>query len=286
MSERVTEMSHTQAHLMLDLILSDEGVQADLDAKALVNLAETAYTLGRDDDAERLLAELGSGETDNAWAGLAHAKILISQGDDSGLELTAEVIENARTTDDQTLLAAALNIRSQAEANTGDVDKAVETQAESLAIKTAIGDVRGQANGHHNMLQFAKQMDALEDALTHAKRLVDLTDELQDRGWHMNALADIAHLTACAGNFEEAEAQYKQSLDIAEAEEDVSGLVVANWGLADLFLIQGDGELALTHYSQALASHMQSDVPAPAALLQRIEALTGNGAEVGGGENS
>ena len=54
MSERVTEMSHAQANMMLDLVLSDGKVHADLDAKALVNLAEAAEVLGRSEDAELL----------------------------------------------------------------------------------------------------------------------------------------------------------------------------------------------------------------------------------------
>ena len=75
MSDRVTEMSHAQANMMLDLVLSDEGVYADLDAKALVNLAEAAEVLGRSEDAEVLLSSIDTAEITASWEGLAQARL-------------------------------------------------------------------------------------------------------------------------------------------------------------------------------------------------------------------
>jgi hypothetical protein len=41
-------------------------------------------------------------------------------------------------------------------------------------------------------------------------------------------------------------------------------------------MLRGDGQMAMEHYSQALASQIQTEQPAPPELLQRIAALTGD----------
>ena len=156
----------------------------------------------------------------------------------------------------------------------GDINAAIETQYESLAIKTSIGNIVGQANSHHNLLQFSKQNDDLENALSAASRIVELSREIQDREWEMNALADFAHLLACDEQFESAEQNFRLSIDLAEENENLVASVIANWGVADLAMIRGDGQMALEHYSQALAAQMQTGQPAPPELLQRITAIT------------
>ncbi|MDP7001270.1 MAG: hypothetical protein QGH90_05150, partial [Candidatus Poseidoniaceae archaeon] len=67
MSDKVTEMSHAQAGMLLDLVLGDDGVYSDLDAKALVNLAEAAEVLGRSEDAERLLSRIDVADITSSW---------------------------------------------------------------------------------------------------------------------------------------------------------------------------------------------------------------------------
>ena len=275
MSDKVTEMSHAQAGMMLDLVLSQDGIHADLDAKALINLAEAAEVLGRSEDAAKLLANIDTTDITATWEGLTQASILLRREPELGLTTMDDLVTEIRSSEDQPLLAGALNLLSQAQALTDDLDSAEETQYESLAIKTSLGSLVGQANAHHNLLQFAKQSDDLESALTHANRIIELVRDSGDREWEMSALADLAHLQSCDEQFDLAKDNYCLSLDLAEENKDMTAAVIAHWGIADLAMVGGDGQMAMEHYSQALASQIQTGNPAPPALLQRIKALTG-----------
>ena len=275
MSERVTEMSHAQANMMLDLVLSDGKVHADLDAKALVNLAEAAEVLGRSEDAELLLSKIKIEEITPSWEGLAQVRLLLNRNPENALEIMLNLVESIRGGNDSVLLSGALNLLSQSQAICGDIDTATETQYESLAIKSSSENIVGQANAYHNLLQFAKQNDDLELALSHASRIVELVREMEDREWEMNALADFAHLLACDEQFDKSEQNYRLSIDLSEELEDLTAAVISHWGIADLAMIRGDGQMAMEHYSQALASQIQTGTPAPPELIKRIDALTG-----------
>ena len=237
MSDKVTEMSHAQAGMMLDLVLSQDGIHADLDAKALINLAEAAEVLGRSEDAARLLANVDTTDITATWEGLAQASILLRRDAVIGLSTLEELVAEIRSSKDQPLLAGALNLLSQSQAMNDDYESALETQYESLAIKTSLGSQVGQANAHHNLLQFAKQSDNLDTALTHAKRIVELVQEYGDRGWEMSALADLAHLLACDEQLELSEENYRHSLDLAEENEDLTAAVISRmWRISGYLL--------------------------------------------------
>jgi len=274
MSDKVTEMSHAQAGMLLDLVLGDDGVYSDLDAKALVNLAEAAEVLGRSEDAELLLSRIDVADITSSWEGLAQARSLLDRDPKSALETMGRIVTELRSSKDELLLASGLNLLSQAQAIDENLEAAIETQYESLAIKRGAESLVGQANAYHNLLQFAKQLDDLDSALDHAQKIVELVREIEDREWEMNALADLAHLFACDEQFGKSEDNYRLSLDLAEEQDDMTASVIANWGIADIAMINGDGQLALEHYSQALASQIQTGQPTPPALLQRIESLT------------
>ncbi len=290
MAEQSTEMSHTQASELLDLLLSHTDAISGFDVQALVNLADAAESMGRSEDAEFLLSNISEKESKYGWVGLATAKRYLHKNPQKAMDIISGIIESTEekingnsngkgdvTSSDTAMLllqAAALNLRGQLEADSGAPDAARESWALSLAIKAGYGDLFGQANGHHNLLQLAKQQDNLEDALAHATRVVELVADAEDSAWQAHALADLAHLTACDENFDQADLHYRSSLELAEENDDLAAQIVAHWGIADLALIRGDGESALTAYGQALAAHMKLDVPAPEALLQRINALT------------
>jgi tetratricopeptide (TPR) repeat protein len=325
MAEQSTEMSHTQASELLDLLLSHADAISGFDVQALVNLADAAESMGRSEDAEFLLSNISEKESKSGWVGLATAKRYLHKNPQKAMKIISGIIESteekingnsngkgidtsstgeeevansdkgecsdsecshshemdgvpdAETSSNTAMLllqAAALNLRGQLEADSGAPDAARESWALSLAIKAGYGDLFGQANGHHNLPQLAKQQDNLEDALVHATRVVELVADAEDSAWQAHALADLAHLTACDENFDQADIHYRSSLELAEENDDLAAQVVAHWGIADLALIRGDGESALTAYGQALAAHMKLDVPAPEALLQRINALT------------
>lgn len=288
-------MSTAQASEMLDLLMSHKDSFSSFDAQALVNLADAAESMGRSEDAEYLLGQISKEESQNGWVGLATAKRTMHKNLEKSMEIVNDIIsrceEEISSAGDldanseegtqaehlnanSVLHAAALNLRGQIEADSGNPAAAKETWSLSIAIKGEFGDIIGQANGHHNLLQLAKQQDDLEEALLHANRVLEFVQKAEDVPWQAHALADLAHLTACNEEFDLADLHYRSSLELAEEIDDLSAQVIAHWGIADLALIRGDGESALTAYGQALAAHMKLDIPAPEALLQRINAIT------------
>jgi hypothetical protein len=66
---------------------------------------------------------------------------------------------------------------------------------------------------------------------------------------------------------------YEQSLNLSVELEDLSGQLVARWGLADIAEITEDYETAMLHLSDCLHSFLHVGLPTPLAVRQRIEDL-------------
>ena len=64
------------------------------------------------------------------------------------------------------------------------------------------------------------------------------------------------------------------SLKISNELEDVSGQLVARWGLADIAEISEDYQTAMLLLSDSLHSFIALGIPAPPQIRDRIEALT------------
>ena len=101
--------------------------------------------------------------------------------------------------------------------------------------------------------------------------------KLDDLEGQIEAMSDLAHSQATIGSFDAAQDLYEQSLKLANELEDVSGQLVARWGLADIAEIAEDYQTAMLHLSDCLHSFIALGVPAPPQIRQRIEALTNLG---------
>mgnify|MGYP006241885237 FL=1 len=97
--------------------------------------------------------------------------------------------------------------------------------------------------------------------------------QMKDEEAQIEAMADLAHTQATIGNFAASKDLYEQSLDLSVELEDLSGQLVARWGLADLAEIAEDYETAMLQLSDCLHSFLNVGLPTPLAVRQRIEDL-------------
>jgi hypothetical protein len=97
--------------------------------------------------------------------------------------------------------------------------------------------------------------------------------KLDDLEGQIEAMSDLAHTQATIGSFDAAQDLYNQSLKLSNELEDVSGQLVARWGLADIAEISEDYQTAMLLLSDCLHSFIALGIPAPPQVRDRIEAL-------------
>ena len=90
----------------------------------------------------------------------------------------------------------------------------------------------------------------------------------------MEALADLAHSYSSLGELEQAQAMLVESLTIAEQIDDLSGILVARWGLADLAEISNQPDEAMVQLSDIMTKFMEAGEIVPEPVRQRISKLT------------
>ena len=83
----------------------------------------------------------------------------------------------------------------------------------------------------------------------------------------------LGHLEAVEANIDSAIVHYEAALEIAEAEEDFEGTVVARWGLAEMARAIEDRELELQHLSQVMTGFMQLGRSTPDPIKDRLNEL-------------
>ena len=66
----------------------------------------------------------------------------------------------------------------------------------------------------------------------------------------------------------------QHSLELANEIDDIGGILVASWSLADIAEIHEEYEQAMILLSTCVQEYMSRQRPAPPPLLERIEALT------------
>ena len=90
----------------------------------------------------------------------------------------------------------------------------------------------------------------------------------------MEALADLAHSHATVGELEQAQTLLIESLRFATELQELSGILVAKWGLADLAEISEQPDEAMVQLSDIMTSFMEAGEPVPEPVRERISKLT------------
>lgn len=168
-----------------------------------------AYWASTSDRAVELLdraATLGIGES--GWATRAAALRLIEQDRLSESEqLDQRALELARRSRDRSLEALALLGIAVARSLTGDLESAIATQRQALAVARAAGDAHALDAGGFNLVMMLHDDLRSSEALAEVERLI-VTREVTDRaGAVVEARAMRAHVLLGSGRLEDALAE-------------------------------------------------------------------------------
>ena len=262
-----------QAHHLLDLMAKGEGFDEGMDAGVALTLADIALQIDQPERAQALIShaiKLAKETEDNdqlAWALLTKARITNDEG------ALAEAEELVAISEDDWLRSSYNNQSGIQALEAGDMPTAKSAFAQSLALKKALEDKVGQANTLYNLGEIARQEGDLEQAKEFHARCVDILHELEDLRVMVNGLAILGHLEAVEANVDGAIVHYEAALEIAEAEEDFEGTVVARWGLAEMARAIEDRDLELQHLSQVMTGFMQLGRPTPEPIRDRLNEL-------------
>ena len=210
---------------------------------------------------------------DEVEAGWAKFEVLkhISASTDSYSELAVA----AEQMDDGFALAAAIyHHLALIHLSQSEYDEAKVFANRSIRHREEIEDKQGITYGIGILEAIAKKQQDFDSAIAHGTRRVEILMRMNDEEGQMEAMADLAHSQATIGQFDAAADLFQESLNLAIGLEDLSGQLVARWGLADLAEINEDYETAMLQLSDLLHSFVQVNIPAPPQVRQRIQALT------------
>lgn len=266
------EVTAEQARRILDM-LTNGGAMEDINTPLALRLIPLALELEDESLAEQLLAHAktnAADEIESGWATFEQLKI-----EDAPIEKLAELTAHAETMVGAESLAAAmahhvalLHLANEA------YEEAQMFASRSVHLREAIKDENGIVYGLALLEALAKKQHNHETALVHGSRRIELLMKMKDEEGQMEAMADMGHSQATLGQFDAAKDLYTQSLELAVVLEDLSGQLVARWGLADIAEIEEDYETAMLQLSDCLHAFINAGLPTPIAVRERIEALT------------
>ncbi len=265
------EVNAEQARRILDMLTAG-GAMDDINTALALRLTPLALELEDSELAERLLAHAKTNATDDLERGWADFEML--KHEDQGIDAFAELGANSELIKDGTALAAAVSHHvALLHLSKDEFEEAQTFATRSLRLREKIEDLNGIAYGLALLETCSKRLDDFDNALVHGTRRIELAMQMKDEEAQIEAMADLAHTQATIGNFVAAKELYEQSLNLSVELEDLSGQLVARWGLADLAEIAEDYETAMLQLSDCLHSFLNMGLPTPIAVRQRIEDL-------------
>lgn len=266
-----SEVSPEQARRILDM-LTEGGAMDDINTPLALRLTPLALELEDTDLAERLLLHAKTNATDDlerGWADFEKMKY-----EEQGIDSFAELGANSELIDGGTALAAAVSHHvALLHLSQEEYEEAQTFASRSLRLREKIEDLNGISYGLALLETCSKRLEDYDNALVHGTRRIELAMQMKDEEAQIEAMADLAHTQATIGNFAASKDLYEQSLDLSVELEDLSGQLVARWGLADLAEIAEDYETAMLQLSDCLHSFLNVGLPTPLAVRQRIEDL-------------
>ncbi len=266
-----SEVSPEQARRILDM-LTEGGAMDDINTPLALRLTPLALELEDTDLAERLLVHAKTNATDDlerGWADFEKMKY-----EEQGIDSFAELGANSELIDGGTALAAAVSHHvALLHLSQEEYEEAQTFASRSLRLREKIEDLNGISYGLALLETCSKRLEDYDNALVHGTRRIELAMQMKDEEAQIEAMADLAHTQATIGNFAASKDLYEQSLDLSVELEDLSGQLVARWGLADLAEIAEDYETAMLQLSDCLHSFLNVGLPTPLAVRQRIEDL-------------
>ena len=266
------EVSPEQAERILAMLTEGKSMD-NVNTTLALRLIPLAEEIGKAELVERLLEhahKVAEDDVERGWVDFEKYK-LSNHEPEKFAELSArtELLENGKHLSAAILHHLGLIYLSQE--NYTDCETFVNR---SLRLREELEDESGLIYGLAVLEAACKRQNEHEQALAHGTRRLELLMKNNDLEGQMEAMSDIAHTQATVGAFDAATDLYNQSLELANQLEDMSGQLVARWGLCDICEIQGDYESAMIHLSDCLHAFIATGLPAPLQVRERLDALT------------
>lgn len=266
------EVSPEQAERILAMLTEGKSMD-NVNTTLALRLIPLAEEIGKAELVERLLEhahKVAEDDVERGWVDFEKYK-LSNHEPEKFAELSArtELLENGKHLSAAILHHLGLIYLSQE--NYTDCETFVNR---SLRLREELEDENGLIYGLAVLEAACKRQNEHEQALAHGTRRLELLMKNNDLEGQMEAMSDIAHTQATVGAFDAATDLYNQSLELANQLEDMSGQLVARWGLCDICEIQGDYESAMIHLSDCLHAFIAMGLPAPLQVRERLDALT------------
>ena len=266
------EVSPEQAEKILAMLTEGKSM-GNVNTTLALRLIPLAEEIGRAELVERLLEhahKVAEDDIERGWVDFEKYK-LSNYEPEKFAELSArtELLNNGKHLSAAILHHLGLIYLSQE--NYTDCETFINR---SLRLREELEDESGLIYGLAVLEAACKRQDEHEQALAHGTRRLELLMKNEDLEGQMEAMSDIAHTQATVGAFDAATDLYNQSLELANQLEDMSGQLVARWGLCDICEIKGEYETAMIHLSDCLHSFIAMGLTAPLQVRERLEALT------------
>ena len=145
----------------------------------------------------------------------------------------------------------------------------------SMRLREEADDLEGMIYGHALLAHIAKSEGDFEKSQIHLQKRLDIIPE-SEKFERMEAIADLAHSYSSLGELEQAQAMLIDSLQIATELDELSGILVARWGLADLAEISDQPDEAMVQLSEIMTVFMEAGAVVPEPVRERISKLTSN----------
>lgn len=261
------EMSQTQAEEVLEMFAEGEGLEA-VNTSLALHLVDLARELGRDALVARLLdhaAKVSVNPEDQGWC---QFELLKHKGASKD-----ELIGLGMASESEGLPGLAAGVFHHVALMSLGSDDAGTFANRSMRLREEANDVEGMIYGHALLAHIAKDEGDFEKSQMHLQKRLDIIPE-SEKFEKMEALADLAHSHATVGELEQAQTLLIQSLELASELQELSGILVAKWGLADLAEISGQPDEAMVQLSDIMTSFMEAGEPVPEPVSQRISKLT------------
>ena len=261
------EMSQTQAEEVLEMFADGEGLES-VNTSLALHLVELARDLGRDALVARLLdhaAKVSVNPEDQGWC---QFELLKHQGASKD-----ELIGLGINSESEGLEGLAAGVFHHVALLSLGTDDASIFANRSMRLRDNAGDVEGMIYGHALIAHIAKEEGDFEKSQLHLTKRLELIPETE-RFEKMEALADLAHSHPTLSELEQAQSLLSESLSIAAEIDDLSGILVARWGLADLAEISNQPDEAMVQLSDAMTAFMEAGEVVPELVRERISKLT------------
>jgi tetratricopeptide (TPR) repeat protein len=265
------EVNAEQARRILDMLTAG-GAMDDINTALALRLVPLALELEDAELSEKLLHHAKANASDDLERSWADFEIFKHAQRD--IDVFADLGAHSELLEGGTALAAAISHHiALLHLSQNEYEEAQTFAARSLRLRESIDDKKGIAYGLALLETCSKKLNDHDNALVHGTRRIELAMLMKDEEAQVEAMADLAHTQATIGNFAAAKDLYEQSLNLSVELEDLSGQLVARWGLADIAEIAEDYETAMLHLSDCLHSFLNVGLPSPVAVRQRIEDL-------------